>query len=719
MATSQITAGAMAMGPVPIDGGTGGTAAQTPIEPLQNRAKESKSPFIASAANSAVAWQLLDNTTVERARRENKLLFLHIGYLACHHCYLMASDSFGHQACAPILNESFIPVLIDREQRPDIDNLYMNYVQGVSGAGGWPLNIFVTAEMEPVFGGTYFPGPGSSQPSSDDNEESVTDFQTVLKKVRDAWLDQESRCRKEASESLAQLQDFAAEGTLGTRSITGAQSLGAASAAPSTVPPPTTESKDKSAISSELDLDQLEEAYRNIAGTFDPLFGGFGLAPKFPTPPKLKFLLSLKSSPSDVQDVVGEAECQHAQHIALDTLRKIRDGAMRDHVGGNGFARFSVTPDWSIPNFERLLADNALLLSIYLDAWTAGGAESSGEFCQVVVELAQYLTSAPIALPDGGFASSEAADSLEKRGDRTSREGAYYTWTRREFESVFPSSDNQASEAVAAYFGILEDGNVDQDHDPNDDFINQNILRIAKPADDVSKQYNVPLEKLNESIATARKLMQEKIVKDRPRPQLDDKIVTGWNGLAISALARTASALKVVNAELSTKCGDAASKTASFLKANLWDTEKKALYRIWRGDKETEAFADDYAYLVQGLLDLYELNNDQATLEFAHELQKTQTSLFYDTDRGAFFSTTPSHPFSPLRLKDGMDTSLPSINAVSVSNLFRLSTLKNAEEEDRLAHETINAFEPEMLQYPWLYPGLLGGVVRARLGPSK
>lgn len=533
----------------------------------------------------------------------------------------MASDSFGHQACAPILNESFIPVLIDREQRPDIDNLYMNYVQGVSGAGGWPLNIFVTAEMEPVFGGTYFPGPGSSQPSSDDNEESVADFQTVLKKVRDAWLDQESRCRKEASESLAQLQDFAAEGTLGTRSITGAQSLGAVSAAPSTVPPPSTENKEKSVISSELDLDQLEEAYRNIAGTFDPLFGGFGLAPKFPTPPKLKFLLSLKTSPSDVQDVVGEAECLHAQHIALDTLRKIRDGAMRDHVGGNGFARFSVTPDWSIPNFERLLADNALLLSIYLDAWTAGGAESSGEFYEVVVELAQYLTSAPIALPDGGFASSEAADSLEKRGDRTSREGAYYTWTRREFESVFPSSDNQASEAVAAYFGILEDGNVDQDHDPNDDFINQNILRIAKSADDISKQYNVTLEKLNESIAAARKLMQEKIVKDRPRPQLDDKVVTGWNGLAISALARTADALRAVNAELSTRCGDAASKTASFLKANLWDSEKKSLYRIWRGDKETEAFADDHAYLIQGLLDLYTLNNDQATLDFASELQ--------------------------------------------------------------------------------------------------
>jgi uncharacterized protein YyaL (SSP411 family) len=524
-----------------------------------------------------------------------------------------------------MINESFIPVLIDREQRPDIDNLYMNYVQGVSGAGGWPLNIFVTPEMEPVFGGTYFPGPGSSQPSSGDNDEAVTDFQTVLKKVRDAWLDQEARCRKEASESLAQLRDFAAEGTLGTRSITGAQSLGPVSGIASAVPPAPTETKEKSTISSELDLDQLEEAYRNIAGTFDPLFGGFGLAPKFPTPPKLKFLLSLKNSPADVQDVVGEAECQHAQHIALDTLRKIRDGAMRDHVSGNGFARFSVTPDWSIPNFERLLPDNALLLSLYLDAWQLGGGKSAGEFYNVVVELAEYLASAPTALPDGGFASSEAADSLEKRGDRNSREGAYYTWTSREFESIFPSSDKQASEAVAAYFGILEDGNVDQDHDPNDDFINQNILRAAKPVEDISKQFNISVESLNESIALARKLLQEKTIKERPRPQLDDKIVTGWNGLATSALARTASAVKEVNPELSAKCSDAASNAASFIKTNLWDDEKKTLYRIWRGGRETEGFADDYAYLILGLLDLHEFTKDQATLDFASELQSKTT----------------------------------------------------------------------------------------------
>ena len=535
-------------------------------------------------------------------------------------CYLMASDSFSTQSCAPVINESFIPVLIDREQRPDIDNLYMNYVQGVSGAGGWPLNIFVTAEMEPVFGGTYFPGPGSTQPSSDDNDEAITDFQTVLKKVRDAWLDQEARCRKEASESLAQLRDFAAEGTLGTRSITGAQSLGPSSSVAAAIPPPP-KTSERTTISSELDLDQLEEAYRNIAGTFDPLFGGFGLAPKFPTPPKLEFLLSLKQSPSDVQDVVGEAECQHAQHIAIDTLRKIRDGAMRDHVGGNGFARFSVTSDWSIPNFERLLADNALLLGLYLEAWKIAGGTPDAEFFDVVVEQATYLTSPPLTLADGGFASSEAADSLEKKGDRNSREGAFYTWTNREFESVFPSSGKHSSAAVAAYFGILEDGNVDQDYDPNDDFINQNILRVAKPVEDISKQYNIPVDTLKESIAEARTQLKEKTIKDRPRPQLDDKIVTGWNGLAISALARTAAAVKDINAELSAKSGDAASKAAAFIKTNLWDAESKTLFRIWRGGKETEGFADDYAYLIQGLLDLYQLNKDESTLAFAGELQ--------------------------------------------------------------------------------------------------
>ncbi|KAL7962336.1 hypothetical protein V8C34DRAFT_181191 [Trichoderma compactum] len=717
MVVSELTASAVAMKSSPPsdrgDGSNNSIEAQLP--PLQNCAKDGKSPFIKAYADSLVAWQLLDNDAVERARRENKLIFLHIGYRACHFSRLMAFESFSNADCAAVLNQSFVPIIIDREVRPDIDTIYMNYVQAVSNSGGWPLNLFLTPELEPVFGGTYWPGPSVARRATEDNGDEPLDFLAILKKVRNIWKDQQARCRKEATEVIGQLREFAAEGTLGKRSITAPQPIAPAGWGAPVPNQPAAKVSDSTAVSSELDLDQLEEAYTHIAGTFDPVYGGFGLAPKFLTPPKLAFLLNLVNFPSPVQDVVGEAECKHALDMALDTLRKIRDGALHDHIGATGFARCSVTPDWSIPNFEKMVVDNASLLQLYLEAWKKSGVGEDSEFYDVVIELAEYLTSPPIALPNGGFASSEAADSYAKRGDGDKREGAYYLWTRREFASVVGADDSHISPMVEAYWDVQEDGNVDEDHDPNDDFINQNILRIRKTPDELSKQFNVPVATVKKNIQTAREALKKRREKERPHPDVDDKIVTGWNGLVVSAMARTATSLKVLNPEKSKKYMTAAKACVSFIKEKLWDEKNKALYRIWSEGRNTEGFADDYAYLIHGVLDLFDATGDESYVEFADNLQKSQIALFYDT-AGAFYSTTLSSPHTILRLKDGMDTSLPSTNGVSVSNLFRLGELLGDEKFTGLARETINAFEAEMLQHPWLFPGLLGGVVVARLG---
>ncbi|KAJ4857038.1 hypothetical protein T069G_07935 [Trichoderma breve] len=702
MVVSELTASAVAMksSPPSDKGDSSSSSIEAQLLPLENRAKDGKSPFIKAYADSLVAWQLLDNEAVERARRENKLIFLHIGYRACHFSRLMALESFSNSDCAAVLNHSFVPIIVDREVRPDIDTIYMNYVQAVSNSGGWPLNLFLTPELEPVFGGTYWPGPN---------------FLVILKKVRNIWKDQQARCRKEATEVIGQLREFAAEGTLGKRSITAPQPIAPAGWGAPVPNQPAAKVSDSTAVSSELDLDQLEEAYTHIAGTFDPVYGGFGLAPKFLTPPKLAFLLNLVNFPSPVQDVVGEAECKHALDMALDTLRKIRDGALHDHIGATGFARCSVTPDWSIPNFEKMVVDNASLLQLYLEAWKQSGGMEDSEFYDVVVELAEYLTSPPIALPNGGFASSEAADSYAKRGDGDKREGAYYLWTRREFASVVNADDSHISPMVEAYWDVQEDGNVDEDHDPNDDFINQNILRIRKTPDELSKQFNVPVATVKKNIQTAREALKKRREKERPHPDVDDKMVTGWNGLVVSALARTATSLRVLNPEKSKKYMSAAKACVSFIKEKLWDEKNKTLYRIWSEGRDTEGFADDYAYLIHGVLDLFDATGDESYVEFADHLQKSQTALFYDT-AGAFYSTTQSSPHTILRLKDGMDTSLPSTNGVSVSNLFRLGELLGDEKFTGFARETINAFEAEMLQHPWLFPGLLGGVVVARLG---
>ena len=540
-------------------------------------------------------------------------------------CRLMAVESFSIPECASILSESVIPVVVDRDERPDLDAIYMNYVQAVSNSGGWPLNLFLTPNLEPVFGGTYWPGPSSVRRTSGENSEEILDFPTIVKKVCDIWRDQEARCRKEATEVVGQLQEFAAEGTLGTRTLTGPQSIAASvTTTPGAAPAPAVR---KTTVPSELDLDQLEEAYTHIAGTFDPVYGGFGLAPKFVTPPKLNFLMRLPRFPGPVQDVVGEAECTTALDMALDTLRRIRNGALHDHVGEPGFCRVSVTPDWTIPNFEKLVVDNALLLSLYLDAWEQQGGKEDSEFFDVVIELAEYLSSPPIALPGGAFASSEAADTYSKKGDKEMREGAYYLWTRREFDSVVDSVDKQASQVAAAYFGVLEDGNVDEDHDPNDDFINQNILAVRRTVEDLAKQFSIPAQKVEEYIKAAKSALKARRDKERIRPDLDDKVVTGWNGLVISALARASAALKDVRPEQSAKYRETAKKAVAFIKEKLWDAGTKALYRIWRGERGGEAFADDYAYMILGLLDLFDSTGDETLLEFADVLQSEFSQL--------------------------------------------------------------------------------------------
>lgn len=537
----------------------------------------------------------------------------------------MAQESFANAECASILNESFVPVIVDREERPDIDTIYMNYVQAVSNVGGWPLNVFVTPDLEPVFGGTYWPGPGTSRRATTENEEESPDCLTIFKKVRDIWRDQETRCRKEASEVLGQLREFAAEGTLGTRGLSGPHPIATPSWSIPTIPEAAPVApKDKDAqVSSELDLDQLEEAYTHIAGTFDPVYGGFGLAPKFLTPPKLAFLLQLNTCPSAVQDVVGEAECKHATEMAVDTLRKIRDGALHDHIGATGFARCSVTPDWSIPNFEKLVVDNALLLTLYVDAWRLAGGKSDSEFYDIVLELAEYLTSPPIALPSGGLATSEAADSFMRRGDKEMREGAYYLWTRREFDSVVDASgqDKQISQVAAAHWDVQEDGNVDEDHDPNDDFINHNILRVVKTPEELSKQFNIPLDTVHQYIQTARNELKGRRERERVRPELDDKVITAWNGLVISALAQTASALQTVDPSRSEKYLNTAKSAVDFITKNLWDPTSKTLYRIWNDGKEIQGFVDDYAYFIHALLDLFSVTHDETLLQLADTLQ--------------------------------------------------------------------------------------------------
>ncbi|KAG9244041.1 hypothetical protein BJ878DRAFT_88074 [Calycina marina] len=650
-------------------------------EPMQNRAGESKSPYVRSHKMNPVAWQLWGAETIELARKENKLVFVSIGYSACHWCHVMERESFENDEIATILNESFIPIKVDREERPDLDRIYMDFVQATAGTGGWPLNVFITPDMEPVFGGTYWPGPSHKSNRSED----TVNFLGVLQKLSTAWKEQEDKCRLDAKQIMGQLKGFSAEGTFGHRLDEGGDGGG-------------------------LDIELLEEVYQNFAGTFDTKNGGFGLSPKFPTPSKLSFLLRLGKYPQPVLDVVGIPEVDIAANMAITTLRKMARGGIHDHIG-NGFARYSVTADWSLPHFEKMLYDNAQLLHVYLDAFLLS---RDAELLGVVYDVAIYLTTT-LSHGEGGFYSSEDSDSFYRKGDAEKREGAFYVWTKREFQNVLGT---QAEPILSAFFNVSGHGNVEPENDLRDEFLDQNVLAVVCNPSTLASTFGMKEVEIVKIIKDGKAALRAYREKERIRPALDDKIVVSWNGIAIGALARVSAVTNGFDPKNSKLFMDAALKAATFIKNNLYDEDAKVLYRIYfEGRGDTKGFADDYAYLIEGLIDLYEATFDEAWLHWAEDLQKTQIELFYDTGgSGAFFSTAAGATDVILRLKDGMDTSEPSTNGISASNNHRLSSFLNDSSYTTIARETITSFESEVLQYPWLYASFMPSIVASNLG---
>ncbi|KAK6071166.1 Spermatogenesis-associated protein 20 [Seiridium cupressi] len=714
---------------------TDNASAAIPTPPaLDNVTATGKSPYVRSQKNSPIRWQIWGTEAIERAKADNKLIFLHIGFSASHYCYLTIQESFSNRQVIELLNEHFIPIIVDREERPDLDSIYINYVQSLNSAAGHPLNVFLTPELEPVFGGTYFPSPGSHQIDQETGEE-IADFLVVLRKAQSAWAGQEAQVRADGKQSVDDVRKMTSEGTLG------------GSDDPSSIP----------TASGDLDIDQLEEAYSHISKTFDRTYGGFLHLPanpppnffsgnipidqmreaydlikrtaKFLTPAKLSFLLRVTQYSETVLDIIGADLTSECSNFAMESLSRIADGAIHDQVGA-GFHRCSTTWDWSLPTFEKMLSDNALALGVYLDAWLLQGAPTEGQFFKVVFELADYLTSSPILLQGGGFASSEAADSSNKQGDTVLRHGAHYLWTRKEFDTVIGEEQERA--VTAAYWNVKEHGNVEKDQDPNDEYLNQNVLRVVKSVAELSSQFKITESDALKLIESARSKLSSHRIKERPRPALDAKVVTAYNGMAIGALARTYAACKVIGGIPRTNDYlTAATGAALFVQEQLWDDRTKTLYRMYYdGDRgETEAFSEDYAFLIEGLVELYEATAEESWLEWADDLQFAQIAKFYDSPDaelsgnnarcGAFYRTTQEEPHSLLRMKDVMDTSQPSDNAVSASNLFRLGALLGNGSYTRFAQETVHAFEAEILQYPYLFPGMMTCVVASKLGVKR
>ncbi|KAK2750348.1 hypothetical protein FQN57_003828 [Myotisia sp. PD_48] len=661
-------------------------AEQPPSSELVNRLGESRSPYVRGHMNNPVAWQPWDAAAINLAKKLDRMIFLSIGYSACHWCHVMEKESFCSPEVAAILNQSFVPIKLDREERPDIDDVCMNFVQAITGSGGWPLNVFLTPDLEFVFGGTYWPGPNAASLSRLSSEGPLS-FMSILERLREAWENQQPRCREDAKEITRQLREFAEEGTHSAQST-------------------------KPEEEEDLEVEFLEEAFRHFASRYDTAHGGFGAAPKFPTPVNLSFLLRLSKYPTAVKDVVGHEECITATEMAVNTLLRMSRGGIRDQIG-HGFSRYSVTADWSLPHFEKMLYDQAQLVDVYIDAFTA---TPEPELLGAIYDLVTYLTNPPLLSSESGFHSSEDADSLPTPEDIEKREGAYFVWTFKELQQVLGQRD---AEVCSRHWGVLPDGNVARANDPHDEFMNRNVLRVAATPSQLAREFGLSEDEVIRVIKSSRKKLQEFRETKRVRPDLDDKIIVSWNGLAIGALAKCAIFLEDIDADRSKQCRSTAENAAKFIRTKLFEEETGQLWRIYFRDSrgDTPGFADDYAYLTAGLIQLYEATFDDGYLEFA---EKLQISL-EDSSVCTGFYTTPSisvtdTPGALLRLKTGTDSAMPSTNGVIAQNLLRLSALLEDQSYKTLAKQTCNAFAVELMQHPFLYVALLDVIVGLDVG---
>ena len=618
---------------------------------MSNRLAAEKSPYLRQHADNPVGWLPWGEEAFARARAEQKPVFLSIGYSTCHWCHVMAHESFENPDIAAVLNRDFVPVKVDREERPDLDRVYMTYVQQTTGHGGWPMSVWLTPDLKPFFGGTYF--PPNDRPGR-------PGFLTVLNAITRHWTEQREKILTGADEVVAALQRHAR--------ASGAR-----------------EPKDDPASLHEAAGDAFEKGYQYFSETFDSQWGGFGAAPKFPRASVINFLFR-SASLQGVQSELGV----HAVKMAAHTLQKMAEGGLHDHVGG-GFHRYAVDEQWFVPHFEKMLYDQAQIALNFLEARQATGRETYAWVARGIFDyVARDLTS-----PQGGFYSAEDADSLLRAGSREHAEGAFYVWTKAELDAEL----GEDAAFFCAHYGVKEGGNVT--HDPQGEFTGKNILVQRQSLAVTARECGLAIEPASGKLLAGLEKLRGMRGK-RPRPHLDDKVITAWNGLMISALAKGAQVL-----------GEpwhlaAAVRAAGFIERELHDATTGTLYRSWReGRSDIEGFAEDYAYLIQGLLDLYEAGGAVRWLQWAEKLQAKMDELFWDEENGAYFNSRTDDATVIVRLKEDYDGAEPAPSSVAAMNLVRLDWMIGLTGAREKALRTIGALRPQWSRAPHALPQLL------------
>lgn len=603
-----------------------------------------KSPYLLQHAHNPVNWLPWGEAAFEKARSEDKPIFLSSGYSTCHWCHVMERESFENEEIAAVINEKFVPIKLDREERPDVDLTYMTYVQAATGSGGWPMSVFLTPALKPFYGGTYYPP---------ENTAGRIGFKNLLKELAKVWEEDRAGVEERASGSIAKLQEFI----------------------------------DKENEGQEVQADSiLAKAYDELSSSFDFHDGGFGSAPKFPRPSALTLLFRGHLFFHDKE----ESYSQWSADMAVRTLRAMAHGGLRDHIGG-GFHRYSVDTYWHIPHYEKMLYDQGQLLTGYAEGFQV---TNSAFLAEIAREIAAYLKR-DLRHEGGAFFSAEDADSFANEGDDHKKEGAFYVWTAAEIDEILGSEDG----SIFRYaHGAVKNGNARPESDPHGELKGTNTLFRAYSIKKTAEYFKRDATEVADIIARSKARLFEARSK-RARPHLDDKIITAWNGLAISGLSRAGAAL-----------GDdemiaMAAGAAGFIHRELCDQPGTGLHRSWReGEKGPQAFAIDYACLIHGLIDLYEAGFDARWLKWAADLQSAMDDQFLDKDGAGYYSVHTDMPNAVLRIKEDYDGAEPSPNSLAASNLLRLAAFLNREDYREQAMAIFRLFGKTLADHPSSMP---------------
>jgi uncharacterized protein len=620
-----------------------------------NKLKDEKSPYLLQHSQNPVNWYAWNEESLRFAKEQDRPIFLSVGYSTCYWCHVMERESFEDEKIANLLNNYFINIKVDREERPDLDRVYMTALQSMVGSGGWPMNMFLTPDLKPFYGATYIPPK---------EKYGRTGFEDIIEQINILWTTKRNEIVSSSERIYKILNDR----------ITNKNS-----------------STDSNII---IDNRLFEKSFESIKNIFDYDNGGFGFGNKFPRPVVLNYLLSLYYKDNNIE----------ALDMVTYTLKKMCEGGIYDHLGG-GFHRYSVDMYWRVPHFEKMLYDQAQISNILFDAYSITKKDF---YLEYAIKTLDYVLN-NMSDKNGGFYSAEDAESsVEESIPKYKEEGYFYTWTKSQIEDILGKEDS----SIFCYaYGIKYEGNTI--NDPHNIFKNKNVLHILSDDFDTAKRFNKNPEEIRSIIDNCKNILLNKRDK-RPKPHLDDKILTSWNCLMASAFAK---GYKVTGNDI---YKEKAILNCSFVLKNMWNEKENTLsHRFRDGDVKYKSILDDYAFLIKALLDLYEITFDVKYISKAIKITDTTIEKFYDKENSGFFDTEQTAADIILKTKDIYDGAEPSGNSIMMENLIRLGFITDDNKFKDIADKSITYFYPEIENSHFSSPQILNNIIFSLKNPVE